>query len=315
MASLADIIRDKITRIETIPEAFSDSVTASQSDLFKILLDLLDKLELDGGNLVFNSNNLSTVNSILDEYKLLVSASDYTKAVAGFAEQFGKQAALNDQMLRATFDDFTRSDLLTQLLRQRTTGAMQQLIGGALDPVFFDPVKKELIDAVAGGGGFTDLVKTIQDVVLGDSQRLGRLDSYSRQISSDLFAITDRTYTKSAGDELGAVWYRYIGGLIEDSRAFCMDRNDRFYHKSEVEAWGAGQVSKGITNPTAGSQPWQGMITPTTPTNIFNNLGGYQCKHSIAPVSIAGVPKDVVARNISSGNFEPSEFEREQLGL
>jgi len=36
-------------------------------------------------------------------------------------------------------------------------------------------------------------------------------------------------------------FFQYFGGIILDSRCFCIERHQKFYHKKEIEAWGRGE--------------------------------------------------------------------------
>lgn len=313
--ALEDIIREKMSRIDNVPVDFTDKVGASQSELFDILLGLLDELETSGGKLVFNDSNLATITQILDQYRELFLDTEYTAAVGEFAKQFDIQGDINDRMLKSLFDNYKRTDVLRDLLQTRKKGAIEALIGAPIDPFFFAPIEKNLTDAVSTSSTIPELTKAIKDIIMGDKERLGRLDRYTKQTASDLFAITDRSYTKSAADSLEVEFYRYVGGLLTDSRAFCADRNNKFYHRGEIEAWGAGSVTVGIENPTAKTSNWQGKINPTTASTIFTNLGGFNCKHAVIPVSTIAVPVDVLQRAINEGFFDPDSKERELLGL
>ena len=95
---------------------------------------------------------------------------------------------------------------------------------------------------------------------------------------------------------------QYAGGLIKDSRQFCVERDGKFYHLKEVQSWG-------------NIQQWQGRYRRTNEQNIVEWLGGYNCKHVFAFRSLASVPMDVILRNMENGNYTPSRVERELLQL
>jgi hypothetical protein len=79
--------------------------------------------------------------------------------------------------------------------------------------------------------------------------------------------------------------------LIDKSRQFCQVRSGNFYHQKEVENWA--------------SLEWQGKNRLTTESSIFILAGGYKCGHSIIPVDISIVPKEVIDRNTENGNYRP----------
>ena len=131
------------------------------------------------------------------------------------------------------------------------------------------------------------------------SDLTGKLLQYSKQIAYDSIATADRAYTSAVAEDLGNDWFYYAGGLLKTSREFCIERHNQYYHFKEVESW-------------AGLN-WDGKMENTTPQNIWENLGGYNCNHAIIPVSIDQVPKSVLKRNINSGNYVPTEFDLQNV--
>jgi hypothetical protein len=109
--------------------------------------------------------------------------------------------------------------------------------------------------------------------------------------------MTDRSYTQTIADEVGYNWFLYAGGLMKTTRQFCKERNGGYYHRNEVAEWPQ----------TAGD--WNGKMYGTNESTIFVTAGGYNCQHSIMPVSVFAVPKADINRNIANGNFKPSAVE------
>jgi hypothetical protein len=82
----------------------------------------------------------------------------------------------------------------------------------------------------------------------------------------------------------------YSGGLIKDSREFCVERAGNYYHKREVELWA--------------KEEWQGKRPDTTESTIFIYAGGFRCQHMIIYVSEFSVPNDVIERAKLAGYYE-----------
>jgi hypothetical protein len=57
------------------------------------------------------------------------------------------------------------------------------------------------------------------------------------------------------------------------------------------------------------------MNRATDSTTIFAYRGGYNCQHSILPVSEAAVPKEVLKEAIAKGFYSPSLKTRKLLGI
>ncbi len=57
------------------------------------------------------------------------------------------------------------------------------------------------------------------------------------------------------------------------------------------------------------------MARGTNEDTIFTYVGGYNCQHSLAPVSVFIVPIEQVKASIARGYFKPTDAERELLEL
>jgi hypothetical protein len=53
----------------------------------------------------------------------------------------------------------------------------------------------------------------------------------------------------------------------------------------------------------------------TNSETIKINLGGYNCQHSILPVSVFSVPKEDYLRAVDKGYHRPTPTEREYFGI
>jgi hypothetical protein len=71
-----------------------------------------------------------------------------------------------------------------------------------------------------------------------------------------------------------------------------------YFHRNEVAGWGRGE---GVGEC---GFPWAGMFKGTNEATIFVYVGGYNCQHSLLPVSEAIVPPEDVARAKSKGYIE-----------
>lgn len=310
--TLKELIKLKNQRLESIPDALLSVVERTQKQVFSELLSLLDKFDRTGGAITASTENLLLMSEIMDDLKKTLLDSDYTQAVKEFAKEFDVQKVFNDDYFKKAFDIEADKAIADALVKQAKTDAVKALLSSPLDENFLKPIENILIDSIATGSGFTETLKSIQDFVEGSGDKDGKLLSYSKQIAHDDFAFSDRSYTNAIADDLGEIeWYLYSGGEIPGSRCFCKERHEKFFHYKEIEAWGKGE-DLGVCK---SGDLWQGAVPATNAQTIFIYAGGFGCIHSILPVSIFQVPKDVVERNISNGNYAPKEKELELLEL
>lgn len=281
-------LTDKLNRLESVPDKLILSTEGALPSLYRELLKLLN-LETDGDDIIRSAANISRIDQIINDYRATVYSSSYAKAVKTYSDEFAKQKELNDQLIEslgfetsATRSAIGAADFVLATTRR---SAVEILIGDAsLESRFFGIIKSTLLESVNTASTYTSMVDRLSTVVLGDARREGQLLNWVKQVAHDSFAISDRSYTHTAGEELGVEWYRYMGGIIKDTRPFCDERNGKYYHVSEVQAWPT----------TAGN--WAGRMPNTDSTTIFDKCGGYRCQHSLVMVSEFVVPEEVIQR-------------------
>lgn len=314
MATLKEIIREKSKRLQDVPDEFLTRVERTQKKIFNEIVGSLNKLQTKNDKIIISVKNLAVVDEIIQQLSKVVYGSDYVTAVSSFAKEFDKQGKINEEYFRTAFTDFKDSTIGNAILKKIKTDTVQSLLGGSLDENFLKPAEKILTNLVTSGAGFVEAVESIQIFATGGEIADGKLLAYAKQIAHDQFAYSDRGYTNAVADELEAEWYFYVGDELPTSRCFCQERFNRHFYYKEIEAWGRGE-NLGDCRVSGKDYMWQGANIQTNEQTIFVYLGGYNCMHSLQPVSIFDVPKDVIQRNISNGNYEPSEFEIEEIGL
>lgn len=287
MPTLGEFLKEKIKRLDDIPEQFSGRVIRSQKQIFREILKDLDALQVKNGLIILNDKNLARIGILSEKLRDVIHGSEYVKAVAIFAKQFDAQRNLNRKIFDEIFTNFSDKSLYNTLFQTSKKQAVELLSGAAVDQNV-DEFSKIINDAVSGSSKFTDMVQNIKDLIEGSETFEGRLASYSKQQARDLFAITDRKYTQIISEDFGIEFYEYSGGVIKDTRDFCLERVDQVWHFKEIQEWG-------------NIQQWQGRARGTDPSTIFALLGGYNCIHILIPVPRNEVPQEVIERAISLG--------------
>lgn len=301
MPTEKELARDKVRRLTLVPDEFLAKIPAAEAQVYDSVIELLSRLEVKNGAYVISSKNLKIASEIGLLLKQALLASDYTKAVAEFIKEFDVQATISDSLFSKTFPEFTVSEMALSVNLISKRDAIDLLLNRASDAEFIAPLRDIIEQAVINGGGYVETLKSIRTFIQGDEEMAGKMERYSRLYAHDQFAIADRSYTSVIAEELEVEWFFYSGDLISTSRPFCEKRHNEFFYYKEIEAWAA--------------KDWDGKIPETDSATIYSYAGGFSCRHSILPVSIFAVPKEVIERNIASGNYVPSEKEAELLGV
>jgi hypothetical protein len=286
--SLKDILNKKNKRIYDIPEAFQKSLEGQQSEQLTKVNALLQRLQFDGDNLRMSNANLQIISDLTYELKSIVLTDEYIKDVTKFANEFTKQAAVNKELISMSIEGAIIPQVADAYISNAKKNAIESLIGAPIDANFIKPIQSLLETAVTSGSSTKETLESIRLFVAGSPDKDSKLLKYAKQITNDSFAIADRTYTNIVATALDIEWYYYSGGDFATTRCFCEERVGNYYHYLEIESWGKG---KNLGKCNIGGGKWAGMIPTTDKSTIFTFAGGYNCQHSIMPVSDLVVPK------------------------
>jgi hypothetical protein len=310
---ITKLLKKRISTIDNASLKFISKVDKTQKEILKVALELVGELDTQGGRILTTKNNLKLIAEIEANLKKAFSKSDYIDGVDELIKDLDTTKAITESYFSAEFGKFTKANANAVYAAKRKE-TVELLMGtSAIDQNFFKPIAATLVDSVVSQSTYKELITNIKTTVTGNSAVDGKLHRYARQIASDTFSTTERAYTKTLGQDIGAVFYRYLGGLLDTTRCFCEQRNGNYYHVAEIGAWGSGDT--GVSVDEDCGFPWAGMYIGTNESTIFTWLGGYNCRHSIIPVSIFSVPREVIIRAIENNYLKLTESERILLNL
>ncbi len=314
--TLEEIIKLKLDRMEDVPDAYVKAVGQTQKEIFSNILDSLELLVRDAnGNIKKTQKNLAIIENIIEDLQKVFSRSDYAKITREFVSEFDVQVEVTDDFFKKAFDNFEDSSFSKKALEISKKNAYNLMAGTpTITKNLYEPVRELLTNAVVTGDSYTKTVKAIRQNIQGgtinDKVLEGKLAKYAKQMAYDTFAVVDRNYTQQIAEDLEVEWYNYVGGRIEDTRPFCVARNGKYFHKTEIINMGnlIGLYNEPI-------ESWQGRIPSTDAKTIFTYAGGYNCRHFILPTSEFAVPKADIIRNIEKGYYKPDEKTLELLEI
>ena len=128
------------------------------------------------------------------------------------------------------------------------------------------PIKDALLQYIAGGGRYKDFKDTVKEI-LTTKKIEGNIDTIAREYATQY----KRAQGQILANKFNVQYFRYSGTEIETTRCFCDERIGNIYTKEEIESWATIE--------------WGGKIKGTNSTNIFQVAGGWNCRHTIRPVS------------------------------
>jgi hypothetical protein len=306
------VLTDKINALSDVPDAWAEKIMKFQPKLLSRLNKLAAQLTVNAdGFIEMTAGNLTKIETIIGELRQFMTTGEYLTMVKELDAQFIAQEANTIAYFQSTFGQAPTTSFASTLYNTQRLRMLETVIGDGLSPILYTPVRDTLLDGIASGSSYSDLIDNLNRISVGDERLEGVLARYTRQLVSDTLGTTDRQFTQIIGDELGLEWFRYLGGRMKTTRCFCNERNGGYYHRKEIELWGK-QMEIGKCRTDNG---WQGMFRGTNSETIFSWVGGYNCQHSLLPISDIAVPKEDIVRAISKGYYEPDETAKEHFGL
>ncbi len=281
---LEQLIKEKSNRLNDIPLKLQTTVIKQQKQVLDEILSLLNDLDVKNGQIVISKENLRTIERISDDLKKVFLNDEYLKSVKEFAKEFDKQALLNNKVIDSGLGEISTPIASEAYIQTAKKSSVTALVNTS---EFITPIQTILENAVVNGASLKDTIDSIRTFATGNDQVDSKVLSYVKQISNDSFAIADRSYTSIISEYLDNDWYYYAGGEKQTTRCFCEQRVGNYYHYKEIEAWGKGE-NLGECN--IGGGKWAGQIAGTNESTIYSYLGGYNCMHSLIPVSESIVP-------------------------
>lgn len=310
MTKLEKLIKERVDRLESIPQNLLSVIDKQNEILFKEALKELNKLETNNGQLVLSAKNLAAVSAIIERLNKVLFDGEYLDAIKTFAAEIQQQALLNNQILKEIAGSFENSDVYKAAIARSQKNALMLLDENAIRANLLQPLEELLTNSVISKVNIPDAIDSLRTSLTGENAGLSK---YAGQIVRDTFAVSDRQYVKLTAETNKVEFYRYSGGEVAGTREFCAERHGNYYHISEIEAWGAFKNTdpgvfkfpKFLYETKAGVKIyWAGMNYNTNSGTITSYLGGYECNHVLVPVATRYVPKDAIDRAVRLGYFK-----------
>jgi len=243
---LNEIIRKKEKYLDIIRTKLEKSTVRLQGDLFEqIIENIIPRLDVKDGLLLEIANNYRLITELDRVYETFnVKVADtilpqVTKGIEGIVSLNTGYFTLAMAELPKRFDEIIRAaKVLTDL---RLGLRMDKMIRGGMmmNMIKGDPQELQhlLTKAVTGQSDMRGFIKTIKENIIGTDEKPGSLDRQFKRFTYDTYMQYDRAYNKKLAEEFGFKYFIYQGGLIDDSRDFCVCHVDKIFSVKETQEW------------------------------------------------------------------------------
>lgn len=278
-------LADEIEKIIlNVTDAYANDITGLQDSFYNRLVRILKDLELDSeGYIKQSAANRSIMNQAESAINELLPGQAFTEAVSGTLSAINTIDNLNVNYFKSVSEGFNENRNFIKSLQAQTVKSIESTL---LEDGLTVQVKNPLVDIlnrnINSGGQFNGFLEELRTFIKGTEGVEGRILSYSRTYLSDSLFNYSRSYQEAMTADLKLDWYLWAGGIQDTSRSICVEHSGKYLHRKEIE-----KISE---------QDWAGKRPGTTKSSIFIFVGGYNCKHSLIPVSESAVPKEDLKR-------------------
>jgi len=249
-----------------------------EKDIYNAVLKKVKTFNQKDGKIVFDDDNVTSINEINQIVAESIQKSDYVNQVKQYLRDFDTIKEFNFD-IQKDVNDLSRGeleDLINPVQRGIVNQTLTNLTGQGVNTNFIDPLREGIYKNVVAGTTITDLEGYLNAFINTNPERMGQFKRYVSQVSRDALNQFDGQVNSRIADEFGLDAFRYVGSIIEDSRPQCV----RWVGKGVILKEDlSNELNWAYSNGT-------GMIPGTTTDNFAVYRGGYNCRHSAIPFKL-----------------------------
>jgi len=259
-----------------------EDVTAAQAKLFdKVVEDFISNLKGDDiSNSIENVRKMASIEKLWDKF--------VEEELIGILRRFALDLLVINSIAQQYYSGVGDVGSLPQAIDEQTYSRLgiddgKLVRGGFLDSFVKDPTIKTKIKQLTHKAIVSqnitreEYTKSVKSLIKGDPNHSGALERHFDTFIYDVYAQNDRATNYAYGRRLNLDRALYAGGLIKESRDFCIVRDGKVFTTTEIERFGTpSDAYGGYTNKSRGE--FRGKPPQYDP---FIDCGGYRCRHTL----------------------------------
>lgn len=291
---MATGLNDIIEATSTAISEFEDVLPFVEKQLAEKVTKIISQLDTVKGQIKPTVKNLRLLKTLRKEIQGVLNDSKYNLAFEKLSDNLGVIDKVNEKYFSTLVGEFTAPKVLAEAQNVAFEEMTQALKGNGINANIVDSMIGMIQKDITGGANFYELNQSLREFILSTPEIPSRLTSYTKQVVTDSVHQYNALYHEILSDDLGLEWYEYNGGLVTDSREWCVKMvKKRFIHKSEFPTLVKGLVDGHQCAIYKKTGLPQGMIGGTNESNLVVNRGGFSCQHLLSIISPERVPKEI----------------------
>lgn len=228
--------------------AIGRKLSGLESELINQVLDKFLTLVINSKGVVTYKGSMITLTQALDKIFDRFNSNENLNVIRGIVTDFSTLSELNAEY----YSSFLTKDKSLKEIKKAVDLEMKNRLGlgegnkfmkgGFLDSFVSDNylrdyLKKYTYKAVTGGAKYSDFLKGLRNIIQGAPEQDSMLARHYKTFAFDAYAQFDRSIGNQWRNKLGLKAALYSGGIIETSREFCIDHNNKVFTIEEMEKW------------------------------------------------------------------------------
>jgi hypothetical protein len=250
--------------LEELLESTQKRLSLLESLLYNIVLDyFLDNLEVKDEKIKITQKNINAINKL----------DNVNEGVLGRLTALGKYI-INDikKLVGLTGEQMEAYDARAVSVSEEVTKTILEHANKNIGynnnlSAIYAEIKQESIALLSRYEGAS--LRELREMLRTKIVEKKLVSKYFTRWTNDIYSQYQRAAANEIRKDLGFTWAIYQGGLIEASRQFCVERNNRVYSEDEIKSW---QELDFKGKPQFGYDP-------------IIDCGGYNCRHRLDWVS------------------------------
>lgn len=298
---LDEISEELLLLMDSRVEDFIAAMPAIERKAFERIQEIAKDLEIDArGRIKPSVANVRIVAKVKQEItRLIANDPAFKEPLKELTAAFKDIDALQQQYFSLLVKKYSPPRVLQEIRLQAIDSIIESFSRDAISINISNQIKDVLIQNVTTGGSYTSFLRQIRTALTTKETSEGVLSRYAKTITTDSLNTYSRQYKRLVSQDLGLVWFKYVGSLRETSRPWCRALIEAkadcmpYIHISQFPELLRGVVCGKQTPLSKKTGLPVGMKKETTVANLQDLAGGHSCNHEMAPTSAALVPKSL----------------------
>jgi hypothetical protein len=297
---ITELLNRKQELIDRYTDKLNGSIVRLQSTLMDVIIDsVILELDVVNGVIQDTAKNYQLIAS-LDKVFQTFSVEQAKVLLPQLTSSVGAITDLSNKYFLAVIspDVAKRFDKVIEGAKELTDLRFglkggKFVRGGVLETIFKEfgstEVKNIMSKAVSGNMDKKEFLKQMRGFVTGTDEKPGISERKWKQFAYDVYQQHDAAYNKKLAEEFDMKYFIYQGGIIRDSRDFCVAHNNKVWTTEEAETWKTWTPNMGEY--PAGYEVKAKMVSEVPSYMNYPGYdplvdrGGYNCRHQLGYIS------------------------------